>query len=202
MTDINMDSLKLKKPSEDFTSLSELFKSLQMIYNILLHKNLLKLQESAGSHDNLFDTWNSNQPYLQDLGKIFGIIIISEQLISRHSSSSAEVRPIIEKTIQLFMVDKIVKYSTELLSFGYLGKDHIDRLESFSHTLCNEIGDSAVRIIDSIADDDFMHGIPIGHSDGQAYQRLCTQVESQPDCYTPAPWTHLTKTLLEYKVPK
>ena len=202
MTDINMDSLKQKKLSENFSDPSELLKALHMIYNILLHKNLLKLQESAGSHDNLFDTWNANQPYLQDLGKIFGIILMSEQLIKRYSTSSSEIRPIVEKIIQLFMVDKIIKYSSDLLLYGYLVKESFDKLESFLHVLCNEIGESAVRVIDSIADDDFMHGIPIGHSDGQAYKRLCEQIESQPDCYQPATWTHLTKALLDYKVSK
>ena len=201
MTDVNMDSLKQKKPSENFSP-PELLKTLQMIYNILLHKNLLKLQESAGTHDNLFDTWNSNQPYLQDLGKIFGIIIISEQLITRASKCSPDIRAPIDKITQLFMVDKILKYSSELLSFNYFSKENFDKLESFLHTLCNEIGESAVKIIDSIADEDFMHGIPIGHSDGQAYKRLCEQIESQPDCYQPATWTHLTKQLLESKVHK
>jgi hypothetical protein len=191
--------LKVKKADDGILKTDELLKAIFMVFNVLLHKNLNRLQGSAATGKSLIDTWNGNQPYLQELARFFGVVLMAEQMVKRLETAQAEVKQVAEKVVQLFMVDNIVKHAGELIAFGYCGKEAYEKYESFFNQLCFETGDSAVRIIDAIADEDFMHGIPIGHSDGQGYQRLCSQIESQADCYKAAPWTSLTKELLDYK---
>lgn len=197
--EVNAQVLAQEKIKENFSELKELLKTLQLLFNLILHKNLVKLQELAGKGEKFVSVWNNSQPYLQELGRVFGIVLMAEQFCKRVEMAQIDIKSVVEKVCQLFIVDKILKYSEELLVFGYFNKEGFEKFENLWDKLNCDVGESAVRIIDAIADEDFMHGIPIGHSDGQAYQRLCTQIESQPDCYVPAPWLPLVKEMLDYK---
>jgi hypothetical protein len=55
-------------------------------------------------------------------------------------------------------------------------------------TLCEEIGEVSIGIIDSIAPPDRVLSSTLGSSDGQVYTRIIDSVEKWPDVYSPPYW--------------
>lgn len=174
------------KAPQDFLQLPQLQKALKQLFNVILQKALVRLQENAGHANSLFDAWNITQPSLQNLGRVFGLLMLSDQMISKLAKvqqKSQIVHEIMQKITSLFIIDKMIFYSSELLASGYFTARQFEELEESSNKLCSEIGENCVNIVDAIADEDFMHGSSIGYKDGQAYSRLTSAVESQADCY-------------------
>ena len=184
--EIDYETISKKKAGRDYLEVSYLLEALKQVFNINLHRALLRLQENAGTAANLFETWNITQPSLQSLGQIFGIVLISEQMSAKVSKLQGKCQVlygVIYKLTQLFLADKLIQYSSDLLISEYFTKIQFEELEEKFYELCTEVGESCVNIVDAIADEDFMHGSCIGFSDGQAYRRMTEAVEAQPDCY-------------------
>lgn len=199
MIETDFTTVKKQKPGKDWLEIPELIKSLKILFNFILHKAMVKLQDNAGKSATLFDAWNLSQPSLQNLGRVFGIIIISERLAVKTESlkgKCAVLYDLVSKMTKLFIVDKMLTYVPEMLANEYFNRNHLNELESVFTGLCGELGESSARIIDAIAEEDFMFGSCIGRKDGQAYQSLANEIESQPDCYQSAPWIDVLKKLI------
>jgi acyl-CoA oxidase len=184
-------NLKPQKASKDLLELDGLLSALKYLFNMYLQKTLKKLQENTVKTGNLYNTWNMTQSHLQNLGRIFGVNLLAEEINKKLQSlvnKDENLYFIVLKITKLFIVDKVIQWASELLGSGYLDKQQFEALEEEFNSLCSEIGENCVNIIDAIADEDFMHGSSIGTKDGQAYAHFTQAVESQPECYQSASW--------------
>ena len=185
------EKLKALKSPSKLTEVQDLITILIQIFNLLLLKGMQRLQTNTGTSETLFEAWNTTQPWLQNLGRVFGIILIANNLTLKLPlllEKSKTVGELVSKISKLFIIDKIIVYSSEVLACSYLSKAQFDELEISFNSLCRDLGESCVNVIDAIAEDDFIHGSPIGAKDGQAYSRFTKAVENQPDCYQEASW--------------
>ncbi|OMJ92024.1 hypothetical protein SteCoe_5344 [Stentor coeruleus] len=183
---LNRESVQSSRPPTFILSPNSLLACIEHLLNMYLHKSLLHLQQNSTKFENYFDVWNVSQPVLQSLGRVFGILEIAKYWQGRYESlrqKDSEVFKLLEKLFCLFLVDKLLIYRGELLSEGYFSAAEAKILEDEFENLCNDLGESAVMIIDAIANQDFMHGSCLGYSDGQAYKRYTDLIEAQPECY-------------------
>ena len=66
-------------------------------------------------------------------------------------------------------------------------------------SLCEDIGDDALGVIESISSTDRFIGSTLGHSDGQVYKRIVEAVESEPNVYDSPTWfNEIQKTRNNY----
>lgn len=184
---INMDveALHREKPTVEF-SVNGLLSCFRHLLNLLLHKGLAVLQHNSGVYSEYFEVWNYSQPILQKLARVYGILEIAGHWKTRSSAwmeNSKETSELTEKILRLFLVDKLKNYFAELLAEGFFEPVDCEKLESLWYTLCVELGDEAVRIIDAISYPDESHGSVLGKKDGQVYSHLIRAVEGQKDCY-------------------
>ena len=89
---------------------------------------------------------------------------------------------VMKKLAKLYAVDNLAKSLPLLFEAGVQptsGKFLRDSVIS----LCEEIGEASIGIIDAIAPEDICLGSALGNSDGQAYAHLIKAVESHPNVY-------------------
>jgi Acyl-CoA oxidase len=109
--------------------------------------------------------WAASQYPLQKLGKVFGIV----QIATRWYESIPELKSkcynsyvLIEELFKVYAIDKVLQYRAEMLAEGYYNSATMAEIENEYGRLCVEIGESSANVIDAIANQDFMHGSPIG----------------------------------------
>lgn len=196
---LNFELARSNRPSKDLLSIDSLLSILEHIFNLLLHKSLLNLQQNSAKFEAYFNVWNVSQPTLQKLGRIYGVVEIAKHWRSRYESlkqKDLEAFHLVEKLYCLYVIEKILGYQGELLCEGYFTGVEVKKMEEEHEKLCNELGESAVRIIDAVANEDFMHASCLGYSDGQAYKRLTDTVEAQTDCYKESSSLDVIKRLI------
>ena len=184
--DLDFDKVLALK-SNGKLEIPDIVKDLNHIFHILVNKSLKSLQKNSKKSDVYFNVWNITQPVLQPLAKLYGILQISNHLLSclpPLKEKCKESHLLVEKIYKIFAIDKLLQYRAEALAEGYYNSLHIDNLEETFNTLCDEVGESSVNVIDAIANEDFIHNSPIGFKDGQAYSRYTEAVEAQINCYT------------------
>lgn len=167
----------------------DLLFALTELFNILISKSLRTLQKNSETLKNYTDVWNYSQSTLQELGRLFGILQIANHWLGNLNHSECKVTcEVVENLFQIFILEKLIRYKSELIASGFVNGEAMNELEKYFERLCVKIGESSVKIIDGIANDDSIVNSCIGLVDGQAYKNLTTEVESMPDCYKMETW--------------
>lgn len=184
--DLNYEKVSKAKAPSDLLSSSSLLTVLQHLLNIFLHKSMFLLQTNSGKYEAYFDVWNFSQPTLQELGRLYGIVEIAKHWKVRYESmknKDANAYQLVDNLFCLYCVDKILGYMVELMSEGYFSKIEAKKIQDAFEAFSFDLGESAVRIIDAVGNEDFLHGGCFGYRDGQAYKRFTDALEAHPDCY-------------------
>ena len=188
---VDMNGSKKKQFSGEITGANELLMVLEHLLNAMLNKSLKILQKNSSIHEKYFDVWNSSQTILQKLGKIYAIVQMANrwhQNLGDLEKKCMNTFSIVEDLFKVHIIDKLLAFKVEMIADGFLDVNQIEELEVYYETLCGRLGESSVRIIDAIGNEDFMVGSCIGCKDGDAYNRLATVVEAQKDCYEIPSW--------------
>ena len=178
------------KCTEDVNS-SNISRIFEAYINNLAMKSLLKIQENSSKYAKTEDIWNSSQAnYIQTLSQAFGDYILYQRLnemaekIYKRCKITGEV---IKKLCDLYALDvweKKQRIYVELKCPSELCAIIRDKHSS----LCMELGDESIGIIDCIASSDRFIGSVLGNSDGQIYTRVINAVENEKNVYDKPSW--------------
>ena len=94
---------------------------------------------------------------------------------------------IIEKICELYALDCWDKKQRIFIDLG-CNAEECKMIREKHLNLCEEIGNDALEIIESICSTDRFIGSTLGHSDGQVYKRIIDAVESEPNVYDSPSW--------------
>ena len=122
------------------------------------------------------------------------LLNLSEKISKRCQSTGK----IIEKICELYALDCWVNKPSIFLELG-CSTEEFKVIREKHLNLCEEIGNDALEIIESICSTDRFIGSSIGHSDGQVYKRIVERVESEPGVYDSPTWfSEIQKTRKAY----
>ena len=157
----------------------------------LAGETIKKMQENAGNYSSHMEIWNKTQVnYVNLLTKTYIeyiMLVEFNKLVSKISSRCAVTGKIIGKLCELYAIDCLERNQRCYLEMGCTLQESL-MLRDRHTQLCDEIGESSVTVIDSIASTDSFLGSVIGHSDGDVYRRMIDAVEAEKDVYSRAEW--------------
>jgi hypothetical protein len=81
------------------------------------------------------------------------------------------------------MLDKITYNFINFRDNDFITTEQADMIRERMRDLCQDLGESSIRIIDAIANPDHLIGSALGHSDGQVYHNFINAMDSNPGCY-------------------
>lgn len=202
---LNMDSsvvYSLKAGDVTISSLKEnlLFPLACLEYrvNLMLHKTIARMTDSMQSRDST-DAWNHSQVfYLAELAKSFGEAVILQQFyeaVQRTAAKSPLNGYALSRLMQLYAFSIINDNLILFREREFFTATQGNMITDLVIELSEEIGNSAVNIIDAISLDDQTSGSVLGRRDGQVYKHIIEAVESQPDCYEKPSWISQVRSL-------
>jgi hypothetical protein len=166
---------------------------------LYLNESLSKLQELVGNGGNMTEVWNNTQSFLlQELSKSFSELILLKEVTKMAEAVAAKdlkTGEVFRKIRDLYGFFVLDKYFGALVEVGYAvahRKVFRDRIIS----LCEEVAEVSVGIIDAIAPSDRVLSSSIGCADGQVYSRIIELTESWPEVYSTPSWL---PTLMEVR---
>lgn len=193
---LTADAAAVSEAKATFTSKADLRNNpstlqaaFEYLVNFLLQKSVVKLQENVGIALHVTEAWNMTQPfYLQDLGKAFGEATVLAEMVRRaRVPRCANTEALLMRLTEAYALNKLYK-NLAIYRENYMTVAQAQVVQEYLLDVCVELGESAVRIIDTIAAPDELLGSALGQSDGQAYRNLLTAIESAPGCYTRPEW--------------
>ena len=172
--------------------------------NRLVHNSMLQLQANVTKHKDLMHAWNQTQVHhLYDAAVAFGELHYAKLMLRKH----AEMKAVCENTaavflriIELFVYTKVEKDLAVFRENDYISTSQGHAIKAYVVSLCEELAESSVRIIDAIALPDKLVGSPLGMQDGQVYRHFMQAVEGAKECYEKASWVGLLQEMRRAKL--
>jgi len=166
--------------------------------NLMLHKTIARMTDSMQSRS-ATDAWNYSQVfYLAELARSFGEAVMLQQYYEAVQRTAA-ISPLngfaLSRLMQLFAFSIIKDNLLVFRERDFLTAQQANWVTDLVLDLSDEVGESAVNIIDAISLDDMTSGSILGREDGQVYKHIIEAVESQPDCYKIPEWVDLIRQL-------
>ncbi|CAJ1086451.1 peroxisomal acyl-coenzyme A oxidase 3 [Xyrichtys novacula] len=141
------------------------------------HKRLQQ-QKQAGLHD--FEARNNSQVYYC---RSLALAYIETNCLQRFydltfdPDTPAGLRPVLKKLCALYGLWSLSNHTTTLYQGNYLsGGKPAELIQMSILTLCSQLKDDAVALVDVLAPTDFILNSPIGNADGQIYKNLWSTV--------------------------
>lgn len=137
-------------------------------------QNRLQQQRALGKDD--FEARNNSQVYYC---RSLAIAYIEHNCLQRFhdlttdEDTPAGLRPVLSKLCALYGLWSLSNHTATLYQGGYLsGKKPTELIQTAILTLCSQLKDDAVTLVDVFAPPDFFVNSPIGYADGQLYKNL------------------------------
>jgi acyl-CoA oxidase len=176
---------------ENIKNLNDMVSALEHVVNLYLNESMMKLQEMSGSGGTMTEIWNNSQSfYLQELAKSYAELVLVKEfgkMVEKMTERDKVTGETIGKLRDLYALTVLERYLPALIEIGYNVSHRRDFRDKII-TLCEEIGEVSIGIIDSIAPPDRVLSSTLGSSDGQVYTRIIDSVEKWPDVYSPPYW--------------
>ena len=167
--------------------------------NHLAHLSVARLRENAGNAKDLVDAWNKTQAhFLYDTGCAYGELYYTKILLRKWRDVQLicpQTAALLLRITELYLYTKVEKDLVLFRDNDYLTTKHAAAIKDYVVQLCEEIGESSVKIIDAIALPDKLLGSALGMSDGQVYRHFTEAVEGAKDVYSQATWVPLLKQM-------
>jgi acyl-CoA oxidase len=112
----------------------------------------------------------------------------------------ADTAALFLKITELFVYTKVEKDLAVFRENDYVSTAQGHAIKAYVVTLCEELAESSVRIIDAIALPDKLIGSPLGAQDGQVYRHFMQAVEGAKGCYEKASWVGMLHELRRSKL--
>uniref|UniRef100_A0A8B9LH91 Acyl-coenzyme A oxidase n=1 Tax=Astyanax mexicanus TaxID=7994 RepID=A0A8B9LH91_ASTMX len=138
----------------------------------------LTQQKALGLGD--FEARNNSQVYYC---RSLAIAYIEHTVLQRFhdltedAETPAGVRPVLKRLCALYGLWTLTNHMAVLYQGGYFsGKEPADFIQNAILTLCGQLKDDAVALVDVMAPPDFIVNSPIGKADGELYKNLWATV--------------------------
>jgi acyl-CoA oxidase len=172
--------------------------------NRLVHNSMLKLQENVASCKDVTHAWNQTQVHhLYDAAVAYGELHYAKLMLAKCAELKAvcaDTAALFLKITELFVYTKVEKDLAVFRENDYVSTAQGHAIKAYIVTLCEELAESSVRIIDAIALPDKLIGSPLGAQDGQVYRHFMQAVEGAKGCYEKASWVGMLHELRRSKL--
>lgn len=164
-------------------------RALEVRANKLVHDSAASLQRSLEAGANPLDAWNDLQVYYgREASKAFcELFVLNEYLAKIEKCSEPATKAVLQKLCDLYGYHKLESGAAVLFETGYMSRQDLILVKDRIITLCRELKDEAIGIIDAIATPDEMLNSPIGAYDGDVYNRFIGAVWTAPGAFE-KPW--------------
>ncbi|XP_057709882.1 peroxisomal acyl-coenzyme A oxidase 3 [Corythoichthys intestinalis] len=146
----------------------------------LLEESHKRLEQHRTSGQDDFQARNNSQVYYcRDLALAYiehcCLQRFHEQ--TRHEDTPIRLRGVLGKLCALYGLWSLSGHMATLYQGGFLsGKEPAHLIQTAILTLCTQLKDDAVALVDAMAPPDFILNSPIGNADGQLYKNLWSTV--------------------------
>ncbi|XP_039678908.1 peroxisomal acyl-coenzyme A oxidase 3-like [Perca fluviatilis] len=146
----------------------------------LLEESQKRLEQEMASGKEEFEARNNSQVYHC---RSLAIAYIEHNCLQRFhelttdTDTPAGLRPVLSKLCALYGLWSLSNHMATLYQGNYLsGRKPTDFVQMAILTLCSQLKDDAVALVDVLAPTDFILNSPIGNADGQLYKNLWSTV--------------------------
>ncbi|XP_078132010.1 peroxisomal acyl-coenzyme A oxidase 3-like isoform X2 [Sander vitreus] len=146
----------------------------------LLEDSQKRLEQEMASGKDEFEARNNSQVYYC---RSLAIAYIEHNCLQRFhelttdTDTPAGLRPVLSKLCALYGLWSLSNHMATLYQGNYLsGRKPTELVQMTILTLCSQLKDDAVALVDVLAPTDFILNSPIGNADGQLYKNLWSTV--------------------------
>ncbi|XP_061566048.1 peroxisomal acyl-coenzyme A oxidase 3 [Cololabis saira] len=146
----------------------------------LLVESVKKLEQQRASGRSVFEARNNSQVYFC---RSLAITFIEHSCLQRFhevttdQDTPAALRPVLSRLCALYGLWSLSSHMATLYQGSYFsGSRPVELVQTAVLTLCSELKDDAVALVDVLAPSDFILNSPIGKADGQLYKNLWSTV--------------------------
>ncbi|XP_071371297.1 peroxisomal acyl-coenzyme A oxidase 3 [Centroberyx affinis] len=136
-------------------------------------------QQRACSKDNFEAHNNSQVYYCRSLAIVFIEHFVLQRFhdLTRDQDTPAGLRPVLSQLCSLYGLWSLSNHMATLYQGGYVsGRKPAELVQTAILTLCSQLKDEAVALMDVFAPPDFILNSPIGKADGELYKNLWSTV--------------------------
>uniref|UniRef100_A0A8C8T925 Acyl-coenzyme A oxidase n=1 Tax=Peromyscus maniculatus bairdii TaxID=230844 RepID=A0A8C8T925_PERMB len=153
------------------------------------HQKFCQEKKSRGSD---FEARNNSQVYCcRPLALAFLELTVVQRFHTHTHSSSVppSLQAVLRRLGMLYSLWSLNRHMALLYRGGYISGEQAGRaMEDAIMSLCEQLKDDAVALVDVIAPSDFVLGSPIGRADGELYKNLWAAVLQQDGVLERATW--------------
>lgn len=153
------------------------------------HQKFCQEKKSRGSD---FEARNNSQVYCcRPLALAFLELTVVQRFHTHTHSSSVppSLQAVLRRLGMLYSLWSLNRHVALLYRGGYISGEQAGRaMEDAIMSLCEQLKDDAVALVDVIAPSDFVLGSPIGKADGELYKNLWAAVLQQDGVLERATW--------------
>ncbi|XP_037064766.1 peroxisomal acyl-coenzyme A oxidase 3 isoform X2 [Peromyscus leucopus] len=153
------------------------------------HQKFCQEKQSRGSD---FEARNNSQVYCcRPLALAFLELTVVQRFHTHTHSSSVppSLQAVLRRLGMLYSLWSLNRHMALLYRGGYISGEQAGRaMEDAIMSLCEQLKDDAVALVDVIAPSDFVLGSPIGKADGELYKNLWAAVLQQDGVLERATW--------------
>ncbi|XP_042257484.1 peroxisomal acyl-coenzyme A oxidase 3 [Thunnus thynnus] len=146
----------------------------------LLEESQKRLEQQRASGKDEFEARNNSQVYHC---RSLAIAYIEHNCLQRFhelttdQDTPAGLRPVLRKLCALYGLWSLSSHMAILYQGNYMsGRKPAELIQTAILTLCSQLKDDAVALVDVFAPPDFILNSPIGYADGQLYKNLWSTV--------------------------
>ncbi|KAF3836719.1 hypothetical protein F7725_004183 [Dissostichus mawsoni] len=146
----------------------------------LLEESQKKLEQQRAMGKDDFEARNNSQVYSS---RTLAMAYIEHNCLQRFhdltvdEDTPADLRPVLSKLCALYGLWSLSTHMAILYQGNYLsGRKPAELVQTAILTLCSQLKDDAVSLVDVLAPTDFILNSPIGYADGQLYKNLWSTV--------------------------
>jgi acyl-CoA oxidase len=194
----------LTDESPKFTSKEQLRDNLQLLKLIMEHRvshlvrgSMVRMQENISKYGSALETWNSTQIYyLQPLAIAFGELVFTDELMKIAAIAKVQhpsIGELYSRITELYVLTTVAKDLGTFREQDYLSSVQGTIVRDYEVELCNELADSAVRMMDAVTVPEALLDSPFASREGNMYQEYIDLVEKAEGCYEPPTWVPLIK---------
>ncbi|KAM7377685.1 hypothetical protein PAMA_014138 [Pampus argenteus] len=146
----------------------------------LLEESQKRLEQQRASGKDEFEARNNSQVYYC---RSLALAYVEQNCLQRFhelttdQDTPAGLRPVLSKLCALYGLWSLSSHMATLYQGNYLsGRKPAELFQMAILTLCSQLKDDAVALVDVFAPPDFILNSPIGNADGQLYKNLWSTV--------------------------
>ncbi|XP_038852146.1 peroxisomal acyl-coenzyme A oxidase 3 isoform X1 [Salvelinus namaycush] len=163
----------------------------------LLRESERRLAKEKASGKADFEARNNSQVFYC---RSLSIVYIEHTVVQRFHDQThdedtpAGLRPVLKQLCALYSLWTLSNHMATLYQGGYFsGWEPADWIQQAILTLCSQLKDEAIALVDAVAPPDFILNSPIGNADGELYKNLwSTVMQGNKVLERPSWWAEFT----------